>query len=76
MLFYPMEYWHQTMNLDTPTVSITGTLVTPNDFVHVAAELKRQCDGQGSIFNPDPSMCSQLEHCFALWTSQFGTDEL
>jgi hypothetical protein len=24
LIYYPKEYWHQTLNLDTPTVSLTG----------------------------------------------------
>lgn len=76
MLFYPREYWHQTMNLETPSVSVTGTLVTPNDYKFVRQMLQRECDGKGRIFNPDPRMCSQLQHCFSLWDEAFARDEL
>ena len=30
IVYYPMDWWHQTENLHTPSIALTGTLVTIN----------------------------------------------
>lgn len=67
MIFYPKEYWHQTLNLDTPTVSLTGTIVTSQNYESVIQELTAECSGRSSIYKADKSLCSQLELCFNRW---------
>ena len=42
-IFYPNDYWHQTLNMDTPTVAVTGTIVTPECHSFVSQELMKEC---------------------------------
>jgi hypothetical protein len=43
LMYYPGDYWHQTKNLDTPTVSMTSSiLLSPYDFFSVRKELKSE----------------------------------
>lgn len=72
MLYYPTEYWHQTMNLETPSISLSSTLVTALNHHQVAAELRKECAGAGRIFAPQARMCENLERCFAVWESMYG----
>jgi len=43
MLYYPSDFWHQTVNLDTPSIAISSTLVTPMNYMHVKHVLLEQC---------------------------------
>ena len=79
-IYYPKDYWHQTYMLDTPTIAISGTLVTKYCHEEIKTELKRECAGEGTIFVPEETMCGALNSCaYPLWeeiaTKGFG-DEL
>lgn len=64
LLYYPAEYWHQTKNLDTPTISITGTVVTSHNYHGITEQLRKECEGRGSIFARDNRLCNRLALCF------------
>ena len=50
------------------SISLSGTLVTPRNFEHVAAELERECSGAPrTFFTADESLCAQLRGCFDWW---------
>lgn len=63
VVYYPKNYWHQTLNLDTPTVSLTGTLATGNCYREVFNELKIECEGKGRIFAPNDELCANIDRC-------------
>ena len=69
--YYPMDYWHQTLNLNTPTISLTGTLLTKHNYNQLIFELKQECNGRGSIFPKDPILCPKLIKCYRLWENMF-----
>jgi hypothetical protein len=71
VMYYPKNYWHQTLNLDTPTVSLTGTLATGNCHRDVFLELKKECDGKGRIFVPDDALCANIDRCATLLEKHF-----
>ena len=75
VVYYPKNWWHQTKNLNTPTISITGTLALPNNYLDIQTELKKQCDGAGTIFQRDEKFCSKLENCYILWDQIFTQDK-
>ena len=72
VLYYPTNYWHQTINLDTPSISLTGTMVGDQNYEAVAKEIKAECSGRGTIFTPNLEMCSMLDKCFELWSDIFN----
>lgn len=76
VLYYPKEHWHQTQNLNTPTVAITGTLVTHESHLTVKRELEKECAGAGKIFPADPDLCRQLKTCYAQWKQFFSDSSL
>ncbi len=44
VLFYPSEYWHQTLTISDYSVSMTGTLVDSHCFEDVKKELDKKCN--------------------------------
>jgi hypothetical protein len=44
LVYYPEDYWHQTMNLDTPAVSIGSTMLTAASYGILYEELERECN--------------------------------
>jgi tetratricopeptide (TPR) repeat protein len=67
LIYYPHDHWHQTMNLDTPSIAITGTIITSKNHRLVEEQLRRQCAGDASIFPKDEKLCPQLLQCYERW---------
>jgi hypothetical protein len=67
MLYYPHDYWHQTVNLETPSIALSSTLLTPYSYAHTIDELRRECAGAGRIFPPQADMCAALQECYSVW---------
>jgi hypothetical protein len=72
MLYYPHDYWHQTLNLETPSIALSSTLLTPYSYAHTVEELRRECAGAGRIFPPQEAMCAALEECYRAWEAMYG----
>jgi len=78
ILFYGADYWHQTLNTPANSgelaVSITDTLVDPNNFERVKVGLLEKCK------NPTPfnrggltaEACKRLPRLFAWWDERHG----
>lgn len=45
LVYYPEDYWHQTLNLHTPTVSIGSTMLTAASYRILYDELLHECSG-------------------------------
>eukprot|EP01032_Pedospumella_encystans_P013288 gene13288-15307_t len=77
ILYYPADYWHQTLNLGTPSIALSSTLVTPLNYHLVITELRKECtdDGLQRNFPYDEKMCNMLEQCYAHWLQTFGTNQ-
>lgn len=67
MVFYPSNYWHQTLNLQTPTISITGTVVDNNNYESVTEELQAECSHGKWKWSLSKRLCDALQDCFDLW---------
>jgi hypothetical protein len=72
MLYYPHDYWHQTVNLETPSIALSSTLLTPYSYAQTAEELRRECAGAGRIFPPQQDMCDVMEKCYSVWEEMYG----
>lgn len=70
ILYYPHDYWHQTRNEASPTVSLTGTLVTPGNRAFVREELQRECDGGSRVMAADAVVCGVLPACYKFWNTR------
>eukprot|EP01037_Dinobryon_pediforme_P029035 gene29035-32532_t len=58
-IYYPTDFWHQTLNLDTPTMALTGTLITSSNYELVIAQFRKDCVGVTSL--EDQGFCELLE---------------
>lgn len=76
-LFYPRDYWHQTENLDTPTIAITGTLVDKNNYDSVTEQLAVDCHKKPlKLIHPSETLCRYYyQHCFPWWKIAYGDAE-
>jgi hypothetical protein len=70
-LFYPKNYWHQTENLVTPTVSITDTVTDHDNYRAIASELARECNGLNRVMGKDDALCEGLDRCYHWWEAAF-----
>jgi ribosomal protein L16 Arg81 hydroxylase len=43
VLYYPPNYWHQTMNLDDETIALTSRVMHPTNFNLVFNKFKEEC---------------------------------
>ena len=69
ILFYPLDYWHQTLTITDFTVSLTGTLVDANCHGAVTAELEKKCSNGGGY---STDVCEHiLGECKKWWHDAF-----
>merc|ERR1711916_36550 len=73
MIFYPQDYWHQTENLETPSMSISGTIIDEHNFREVTQELKNECAFQKFKWHFSKELCAALENCYAFWEERYST---
>lgn len=74
LVFYPKDYWHQTLNLDTPTMAMSATIITSDCHVQVKQELQQECAGGNKVFVADEIFCGQLEKCYKIWENTFDPE--
>lgn len=68
MVFYPADYWHQTENVATPTISVTATVMDRNNYHMIADELTQECLTGKYKWGFDAELCSALrDKCFKFW---------
>ena len=46
IIYYPAHWWHQTLNLDTPTISMAGRRIDALNYDEVARGLKKKCSSE------------------------------
>ena len=81
ILFYPSGVWHQTMALDTPTLSVQRRVVTHSNYRAFAAQLRGKCRRPVRDLHPlwapnlDAQNCAAVDACEALWAKWFRRGE-
>ncbi len=77
LIYYPGDYWHQTLNLQTLTVALSSSMMlSPFDFYIVRKEMRRECGGTNRIFPRDEEFCKKLQRCFQLWYQASGVGDV
>lgn len=72
MVLYPLDFWHQTRNLATPSIAISGSVLDANSRAAIAAELEAECAFGKFKWRFSPELCAALrERCFPLWKTMF-----
>ena len=73
MLFYPRDYWHQTLVKNRTSVSITGTLVDVNNRDSVGDQLYNDCFVLKRRSRPSDPVCKLLANqCRGWWEDAFA----
>lgn len=67
VLFYGRGWYHHTRNLDTPSMTLTGTVVTKANFADVADKLHSECTHSALSFDFSGKLCDALDRCYPLW---------
>eukprot|EP00455_Lapot_gusevi_P053087 TRINITY_DN8208_c0_g1_i1.p1 TRINITY_DN8208_c0_g1~~TRINITY_DN8208_c0_g1_i1.p1 ORF type:complete len:463 (+),score=120.37 TRINITY_DN8208_c0_g1_i1:80-1468(+) len=71
MVYYPADYWHQTRNMATPSISVTSTMVDHNNWRLVRDELKDECATGKYRWGFSKELCQALPKCYAWWENHF-----
>jgi tetratricopeptide (TPR) repeat protein len=73
LIFYPGSYWHQTVNLHTPSIAISSSLLQAEYVEKVIEELEKECQGANRIFaTTNPIFCETLRgQFFPAWRTYF-----
>jgi len=81
LVYYPSNWWHQTLNMHFPTVGLAGRAVSKYNFRGVREHLQKKCKSKdpdlsltypGASPNPSPEVCKSIQKCYQLWRSHFG----
>lgn len=60
LIYYPKDFWHQTLNMDTPTLSVSGNVVTPECAAEVVGRLHGECAAMPAS-PPGPALCAAVD---------------
>ena len=60
LIYYPPDYWHQTLNIESPSVSLSGTVIIENGWKEFLEVVERDCTGDKTSFNFGPFLCERL----------------
>jgi hypothetical protein len=71
-LFYPKHYYHLTQNIETLTMTVTGTVVNAFNYGAIATQLHRECVYAHLSFDLSGPLCDALGDCFVLWHQHFN----
>lgn len=80
VMYYPSHYWHQTLNLDRPCVSMAGRRVDGYNADEVYGELQQRCRNPGpNVAKQWPGAapilskrnCKAVHKCYDLWKELF-----
>jgi len=67
ILYYGRNWWHNTRNVDTPTMTVTGTVVHGGNFEFIADKLHSECVKSALAFDFSADLCDALDDCYQLW---------
>ena len=80
-LFYPSGFWHTTLALDAPTISLQSRIITATNYEIVARDLRQRCAQPLPDLHHEwsPNLhskaCAGVAACKALWRSWFARSD-
>jgi len=73
MVFYPRDYWHQTENVATPSISISASVLDAYSYKEIQGIIERECRFGTYRWNFSQELCKTLEtKCFPMWENMYG----
>ena len=67
VLFYGPGWFHETQNLDTPTVTLSSTIVHKANYLQVSEQLHSGCARGNVVKQFSSELCDALQKCYADW---------
>jgi hypothetical protein len=69
------DYWHQTLNLETPSISISSSLVDIDSYPFVQDALEKELKGETRTLVPasEALKAAMRTKCFPAWNISFGS---
>jgi hypothetical protein len=67
VLYYGSGWYHSTRNLETPSMTITGTVINKYNFNKVADKLLEECAFRTMGFSFSGKLCDALDTCYPTW---------
>lgn len=67
VLYYGPGWYHATRNLDSPSMTVTGTVVHKYNFELIADKLYYECTTGQLQFDFSGKLCDALDKCYPLW---------
>ena len=71
-LFYPKHYYHETMNIAKPSMTVTGTVANSWNYESIATQLHKECAYNHLSFDLSGPLCDALDDCYMLWHERFS----
>jgi hypothetical protein len=71
LLYYPENYWHQTVNIHTPSIALSSSIITAATFVSLEDGLRKECGGAKRVFAASPAFCDRLQYCYQHWNRMY-----
>ena len=61
------DYLHETRIIDLITTTVTGTVVSKDNYKLIATQLHRECAYAHLSFDLSAPLCDALQKCYTLW---------
>ena len=74
-MYYPRDWWHQTRNLETPSIAFSGSMVNKDCHREFSLKLLEQCNGKGNVFRASKEHCAEMEKCIRNWDRTYEGGE-
>ena len=74
VIYYPDDYWHQTLNLETYTTTIGNSIIKESNYLKIKKLLQLECMGKKALFAPDEQLCKEWEECFIIWDNEYNNN--
>jgi hypothetical protein len=67
VLYYGAGWFHETRNLDFPSMTITGTVIHKQNFELIADKFLSECAHDSLNFKLSGKLCDALDKCYGVW---------
>ena len=75
VMYYPRDWWHQTRNLETPSIAFSGSIISRRSQREFAEKMRQQCYGKGNVFHASPEHCAKVDQCIRDWHELYEQGE-
>lgn len=72
ILYYGRGWFHETQNLETPTITLTDTAMHARNFEAIAERLHSECARKALDFKFSAALCDALDSCYDALYSRFA----